>query len=188
MSKIKKYDEFLNEKGFVSAIGAGALAIASTLVVNKADAMNLEPVEVTDTSIMNKDKSKSLESFVDTIVKENPHLIVDEINTNEPLPINNNVESLSFIEKKVSKFNTTMISDKLPELSLSDLDLLSKPGLPFKINYFYVRGLDNQESGPFLIPILNLSYTKAIDIKGHEIKFNFTRMNGVNTFGATLNF
>lgn len=188
MSRIKKYGEFLNEKGLVSTLGAGALAISSTLGVNKADVNKMIPIEVDDSSIVNKDVKKSLESFVDTIVKENPHLIVDVINTNDPLPINNNVETLSFLEKKVSKFNTTLVSDKLPELSLSDLDLLSKPGLPFKINYFYVRMLDDQDNGPFLIPILNLSYTKAIDIKGHEIKFNFTRTSGVNTFGATVNF
>jgi hypothetical protein len=195
MRKVKRYNEFLNEeKGFLkNAIIGGA--IATSVGTNQVDANTplgnepVVPVQVSDTSVVNKDKNKSLISFIDTLEKENPQIIIDDsIESSEPIPFKNNVESLSFLETNLNKFNNTMVSDKLPKLSLSDLDLLSKPGLPFRINYFYVRGLDSQDSGPYLIPILNLSYTKAIDIHNHEVKFNFTRINGQNTFGATLNF
>lgn len=195
MKRIKSYNDFLNEeKGFLKNALIGG-AIAASIGANNVDANTplgnepVVPVEVSDTSVVNKYKNKSLESFIDTLSKENPQLIIDnKIESIEPIPFKNNVESLSFLETNLNKFNNTMISDKLPKLSLSDLDLLSKPGLPFRINYFYVRGLDSQESGPFLIPILNLSYSKVVDIHNHEIMFNFTRMTGVNSFGATINF
>lgn len=194
MKRIKGYNDFLNEeKGFLKNALIGG-AIAASVASNNVDANTplgsepVVPVEVSDTSVINKEKNKSLTSFVDTLSKENPQLIIDEnIESTEPITFNNNVESLSFLETNLNKFNNTMVSNKLPKLSLLDLDLLSKPGLPFRINYFYVRGLDTQE-GAYLIPILNLSYSKVVDIHNHEIMFNFTRMTGVNSFGATINF
>lgn len=196
MRKIKGYNDFLNEeRGFLknALIGGAITASSFSNPVNANTPVGNEPVvpvEVSDTSVVNKDINKSLESFVDTLAKENPQLIIDEnIESKEPIEFNNNnAETLSFLERNLTQFNSNLISNKLPKLSLSDLDLLSKPGLPFRINYFYVRGLDSQESGPFLIPILNLSYSKVVDIHNHEIMFNFTRMTGVNSFGATINF
>jgi len=192
MRKIKGYSDFVNEeKGFLKNALIGG-AIASSVATNQANAsspVSNEPVEVTDSSIVNKEKNKSIQSFVDTLSKESPQIFIDEnIENKEPIPYNNNVESLSFLERSVTKYNSNLTSKNLPKLSLTDLDLLSKPGLPFKINYFYVRGLDSQDKGAYLIPILNINYTSAVKIHGHDIKFNFTRINGVNTFGATLNF
>jgi hypothetical protein len=57
----------------------------------------------------------------------------------------------------------------------------------FKINYFVVRGLDI-DNKPTLIPILNLNYTNVVKVHGLDVEFNFTRMTGVNTIGAKINF
>jgi outer membrane receptor protein involved in Fe transport len=71
------------------------------------------------------------------------------------------------------------------------LDLLSTDLFNFKVNYFYVRGLDTYDK-PVLIPILNLNYTNIVKIHGHDVEFNFefnfTRMTGVNSIGAKINF
>lgn len=200
MKKIKKYNDFLNEKeGFLNnaknALIGGAIAAsvgsnpvnANTPNANTPNGNEpLVPVEVSDTSVLNKDKNNSLESFVDTLAKENPQLIIDEeIKDETPVKFNNNAETLSFLEKNITKFNSTLVSKNLPKLSLSDLDLLSKPGFPFKINYYMVQP---PSADVILIPILNINYSKVVEIHKHEIRFNFTRMSETNYYGATINF
>jgi hypothetical protein len=71
-----------------------------------------------------------------------------------------------------------------------NIDLLSSPSntLPFSINYFYIRGLDDNLNGPFLIQILKLDFNKLINIGAHSVMFNFTRTQGVNSIGAKINF
>jgi hypothetical protein len=192
MKRIKGYNDFLNEeKGFLKNALIGS-AIAASVASNNVDANTplgnepVVPVEVSDTSVVNKDKNKSLESFIDTLSKENPQLIIDEnIESTEPITFNNNVESLSFLETNLNKFNNTMVSNKLPKLSLLDLDLLSKPGLPFRINYYKIQTISADVK---LIPILNINYSKAVDIQNHEVRFNFTRIGDANYYGATINF
>ena len=193
MRNIKRYNDFLNEeKGFLkNALIGGAIATSS--ISNQVNANTpvggepVVPIEVSDTSVLNKDKNKSLESFIDTLAKENPQLIIDEnIESKEPIEFNNNnAETLSFLERDLTKFNSNMVSSNLPKLSLSDLDLLSKPGLPFRINYYMVQAVSAEVK---LMPILNINYSKAINIHKHEVRFNLTRMAGTNYFGATINF
>jgi len=193
MRNIKGYNDFLNEeKGFLkNALIGGAIAASS--VSNPVNANTpvgnepVVPVEVSDTSVVNKDINKSLESLVDTISTENPQLVIDEkIESKDPIDFNNNnAETLSFLERSLTQFNSNLISNKLPKLSLSDLDLLSKPGLPFKINYYMVQAVSAEVK---LIPILDINYSKAVDIHKHEVRFNFTRMSGSNYIGATINF
>lgn len=192
MRKIKGYNDFLNEeKGFLkNALIGGAIAASS--VSNPVNANTpignepVVPVEVSDTSVVNKDINKSLQSLIDTLSTENPQLVIDEkIESKEPIDFNNNnAETLSFLERSLTEFNSNLISTKLPKLSLSDLDLLSKQGLPFKINYYMVQTVSAEVK---LIPILNINYSK-VKIKGHEVMFNFTRMSGSNYIGATINF
>jgi len=38
------------------------------------------------------------------------------------------------------------------------------------------------------MPILHFSYTKSMSIYGHEVLFNFNRVTGVSTLGATISF
>ena len=208
MKKIKKYNDFLNEKeAFLNAAKNALIggAIAASVGSNPVNANTpngnepVVPVEVSDTSVLNKDKNNSLESFVDTLAKENPQLIIDEeIKDETPIKFNNfnilkltsNTETLSFLKKNLIDFNSTLVSKNLPELSLYDLDLLSKPGFPFKINYYRVQAAS---ADVMLIPILNINYNKAIEInkevgKMHEVRFNFTRMGETNYYGATINF
>ena len=99
----------------------------------------------------------------------------------------------SFLEDQLDLFNSIKIKSyqryNTPiKLSLTDLDILSDKNSPLHINYFYVRGIDDCETGPVLIPILNINYTNAIKVHGHEIEFNFTRMTGINYLGAKINF
>jgi hypothetical protein len=197
MKRIKGYSDFLNEKeaflnGAKNTLIGGAI-VAASVGSNPVNANTpngnepVEPVEVSDTSVLNKDKNKSLESFVDTIAKENPQLIInEEIKDKEPIKFNNNnAETLSFLEKNIIKFNSTLVSKNLSKLSLDDLDLLSKPGFPFKINYYKVQAAS---ADVMLIPILNINYNKAIEIHDHEVRFNFTNMGKISNFGATINF
>jgi hypothetical protein len=177
-----KKDESLS-----STIGALGMAASSILkpTIHK-DMPNKQSVE--DTTI--KVNTDIIEKFVDGLIVEEPNLItIDTIEPNKPftgftLPI-------SILENKLELFNSIKIksfqSYNSPKLSLKDLDILSDKNLPFHINYFYVRGVDN-ESGAVLIPILNLNYTNAIQIHGHDIEFNFTRMIGNNYIGAKINF
>jgi hypothetical protein len=177
-----KKDESLS-----STIGALGMAASSILkpTIHK-DMPNKQSVE--DTTI--KVNTDIIEKFVDGLIVEEPNLItIDTIEPNKPftgftLPI-------SILENKLELFNSIKIksfqSYNSPKLSLKDLDILSDTNLPFHINYFYVRGVDN-ESGAVLIPILNLNYTNAIQIHGHDIEFNFTRMIGNNYIGAKINF
>lgn len=206
MKKIKKYNDFLNEKeAFLNAAKNALIggAIAASVGSNPVNANTpngnepVVPVEVSDTSVLNKDKNNSLESFVDTLAKENPQLIIDEeIKDETPIKFNNfnilkltsNTETLSFLKKNLIDFNSTLVSKNLPKLSLYDLDLLSKPGFPFKINYYRVQAAS---ADVMLIPILNINYNKAIEINKeelHEVRFNFTRMGETNYYGATINF
>jgi hypothetical protein len=193
MRTIKGYNDFLNEeKGFLKNALIGGVIAASSIpnTVNANTPVGNEPVvpvEVSDTSVVNKDINKSLESLIDTISTKNPQLVIDEkIESKEPIDFNNNnAETLSFLERNLTQFNSNLISNKLPKLSLSDLDLLSKPGLPFKINYYMVQIISDEVK---LMPILNINYSEAINIHKHEVRFNLTRMNGVNSFGATINF
>ena len=198
MKKIKKYNDFLNEKeGFLNnaknALIGGAIAASVGSNPVNANTPNgnepVVPVEVSDTSVLNKDKNNSLESFVDTLAKENPQLIIDE-EIKDKTPVNNsNAETLSFLQENVTKFNSTMVSKYLPKLSLDDLDLLSKPGFPFKINYYMVQPAS---ADVMLIPILNINYNKAVEIqlknKKLEVRFNFTNMGKISNLGATINF
>ena len=91
MRKIKGYNDFLNEKdGFLkNALIGGTIAASS--VSNPVNANTpignepVVPVEVSDTSIVNKDKNKSIVSFIDTLKTENPNLFIDnEIKTKTP--------------------------------------------------------------------------------------------------------
>jgi len=36
--------------------------------------------------------------------------------------------------------------------------------------------------------ILKVDFTKAVEIGGHDVMFNFTRVQDVNTVGARINF
>jgi hypothetical protein len=197
MRKIKGYNDFLNEEvGFLkNALMGGAIAASS--VSNPVNANTpvgnepVVPVEVSDTSVLNKDKNNSLVSFVDTLEKENPQLIIDE-EIKDETPVNNsNTETLSFLQKNITQFNSTLVSKYLPKLSLDDLDLLSKPDFPFKINYYRVQAASADVT---LIPILNINYNKPVEIrnllknKKFEVRFNFTRMGETNYYGATINF
>ena len=175
------------DESLASTIGALGMAASSILKPTMPkDLPKKEPIEDTTLS---KGTTDLVDKFVDELITEEPNLVVDTIVPDKPftgftLPV-------SILEDKLEIFNSIKIksfqSYNSPKLSLKDLDVLSDKNSPIHINYFYVRGVDN-ESGPVLIPILNLNYTNAIQIHGHDVEFNFTRMTGVNTIGAKINF
>ena len=170
----------------------GALGMAASSIFNSDLPKDLpikEPIE--DTTKMDQGKNDLLEDFTQVVIDKDPNLV-----TNDSIDPNNRFTGytlpLSFLEDQLDLFNSIKIKSYQRynthiKLSLSDLDILSKPELPFHINYFYIRGADNEE-GAVLIPILNLNYTNAIKVHGHEIEFNFTRMTGINYLGAKINF
>ena len=180
----------IKKEGLATTIGA--LGMAASSVLKPAMPKDLpikEPIE--DTTLMTQGKNDLVEDFVQTVIDKDPNLVTnDSIDPNNPftgytLPV-------SFLEDQLDLFNSIKIKsfqryNTEVKLSLSDLDILSEPDFPFHINYFYVRGVDN-ENGPVLMPILNLNYTNVVKVHGHDIEFNFTRMTGINTFGAKINF
>jgi hypothetical protein len=141
--------------------------------------------DIKDTTVLQKpisDKENDLSLFVDSIVDKYPNII-----ETKTLPV-------SVLENELKNFNIKSDSKILkfgdfetPKLTLKDLDLLSSDLFNFKINYFVVRGLDI-DNKPTLIPILNLNYTNVVKVHGLDVEFNFTRMTGVNTIGAKINF
>lgn len=180
----------IKKEGLATTIGA--LGMAASSVLKPAMPKDLpikEPIE--DTTLMTQGKNDLVEDFVQTIIDKDPNLVTnDSIDPNNPftgytLPV-------SFLEDQLDLFNSIKIKsfqryNTELKLSLSDLDILSEPDFPFHINYFYVRSVDD-ENGPVLMPILNLNYTNAVKVHGHDIEFNFTRITGINTFGAKINF
>lgn len=180
----------IKKEGLATTIGA--LGMAASSVLKPAMPKDLpikEPIE--DTTLMTQGKNDLVEDFVQTIIDKDPNLVTnDSIDPNNPftgytLPV-------SFLEDQLDLFNSIKIKsfqryNTELKLSLSDLDILSEPDFPFHINYFYVRSVDD-ENGPVLMPILNLNYTNAVKVHGHDIEFNFTRITSINTFGAKINF
>jgi len=191
--KVMNYNDFEKDDMMVvkkdesigSTIGAIGLAASSLLRPSMPKEIPLKN-DLKDTTIIQKptsDKDNYLLEFVDTIIKKEPSIV----DSKKTLPV-------SFLENELKNFNTNKDSRILKfgdydtqKLSLKDLDLLSTDLFNFKINYFIIRGIDN-ENGPNLIPILNLSYSNVIKIHGHNAEFNFTRLTGVNTIGAKINF
>ncbi len=190
--KVMSYDNFAKDdiinikkhEGIGTTIGALGLAASSILHPSKPkEILPKDPVK--DTTILQKptsDKEKDLSLFIDTIVEKYPDVV-----EKKTLPI-------SVLESELRSFNINSNSKILkfgdytvPKLSLKDLDLLSTDLFNFKVNYFYIRGLDTYDV-PVLIPILNLSYTNIVKIHGHDVEFNFTRMTGVNAVGTKINF
>lgn len=165
------------DESIATTIGALGMAASSLLHPSKPkEVVTKDPVKDTLTMVEQK-KHVVIKQVADTIIEKYPSIVSEESN-DFTLPI-------SVLENELMTFKEL---NKIPDLSLKDLDLLSKPQFPLHINYFMVRGLDNTENGPVLIPILNLNYSQVFEIHGHNVEFNFTRLTGVNTIGAKINF
>ena len=186
MKNLKTYDQFYEEISVGNVIGAGLIG-AAALGTPKTAIAGEPPIRIespTPGDTIAPDKQKELAKIVEGIHSDRPALFVEDSDlpteetmlTREIMP---SIERLSYLEQ--------IVTERANKLSLSDLNMLSRPDFPIRINYFYIRGLDNQETGPFLIPILNINYS-GVKMSGHEVMFNFTRVNDVNTFGARINF
>lgn len=178
--KVKNYEQFVSEEiDLRKAIGGAALA--GSLISSPAAAGEpVKPTSGNDSIVVANQDSKATVDFVKEIELERPELFNDELTNTIEF---GKFEKLSFLHDKVMQYQ----QDKGVNLNM---DLLShrSSGLPFRINYFYVRGLDDVDKGPFLIRIVNVDFTKAITLAGHEIHFNFTRLPDVTTFGTRINF
>ena len=183
--KVVSYQDFQKDdittvkkdESIATTIGALGMAASSLLHPSKPKEIpSKDPVKDTLTMVDPK-KDGVIKQFTDTVIQKYPNIVSEE-SSDFTLPI-------SVLENELIVFKQL---NKIPDLSLKDLDLLSKPQFPLHINYFMVRGLDNYEKGPVLIPILNLNYSQVFEIHGYNVEFNFTRITGVNTIGAKLNF
>ena len=181
---IKRYGEFLKEEISIrKAIVGGALG-ASSVLPTYAGQPPASPATVKDTLVGAIDRSHAEDviEFVKSIEGERPELFLST-----PLVAGTRLAAgqyagVSYLRQKAEDYTGTK-GIKL------DLNLVtSQPDLfPFRINYFYVRGIDNLESAT-LVNILKLEYTAAINIHGHEVMFNFTRVQDINTYGVRVNF
>ena len=183
--RVMNYDNFnkddmmtvKKDEGIATTIGAIGLAASSLLKPTMPKEMpSKDPVKDT-TTLVEQTKDGFIKEFADTIIEKYPNIVTNGEIGEKKLEI-------SLLENEFLNFKQ---NKNLPQLSLKDLDLLSNPQFPLHINYFYMRGLDNNNQ-PVLMPILNLSYTKTVSLYGHEVQFNFTRITGTNTFGAKINF
>jgi hypothetical protein len=162
----------IKKESLTSTIGALGLAASSLLKPTMPkEIISKDPIKDT-TSLVEQTKDDDIKEFADTIIHKYPNIVTGGTTL-----------SISILENEFIMFKENR---NLPDLFLSDLNILSKPQFPLHINYFVVRGLDTYDS-PILIPILNLNYTN-VKIHGHDVEFNFTRMTGVNTIGAKINF
>ena len=175
MKYIKSYSAVSEEIDLRKAIVGGAIG-ASSLFGTPAVAQKIAKPEIS----VPADKGPAVAGFIETLEQECPEIFVE---SPEDSTIDS-VKPLSFLERRFMEY-----SMKNPSLGLQlgDLRYVSEKEFPFKINYFYVRGIDTQH-GPVLMPILNFSYKKEFTISGHEVLFNFTRVTGVSTLGATISF
>ena len=183
--RLKRYGDFTNEEiNLKKALVGGAIG-ASTILPSHTHAT--EPVKkpmASDTVTGAIDESMALAviDFVDTIGKEKPSIFLDR-NLSEGCNLAfGEYEKISYLRNKLDKH----IAETGIDLNL-DILTNQPEKFPFNINYFLIRGLDNLES-PTLLQILKLDYTAAVKIGGHEVMFNFTRVQDVNTFGAKINF
>lgn len=185
IKKVVSYQDFQKDdittvkkdESIATTIGALGMAASSLLHPSKPKEIpSKDPVKDTLTMVDPK-KDGVIKQFTDTVIQKYPNIVSEE-SSDFTLPI-------SVLENELIVFKQL---NKIPDLSLRDLDLLSKPQFPLHINYFMIRGLDNYEKGPVLIPILNLNYSQVFKIHGYNVEFNFTRITGVNTIGAKLNF
>jgi hypothetical protein len=183
--KVMSYDNFAKDdmmtvkkdEGIATTVGAIGLAASSLLKPTMPkEVITKDPVKDT-TTLVEQTNDGSIKEFADTIIEKYPNIVTND-------EVGKSTLSVSLLENEFLAFKE---NKNLPELSLSDLDLLSKPQFPLHINYFFVRGLDT-DNQPILMPILNLSYSKTVSLYGHDVQFNFTRITGVNTIGAKINF
>lgn len=182
MKKLKRYEDFLTEEIDIKHALLGGAIAAGSLISNTL--FSSEPVkkDPTDTTYTSSEKNGDLEDFVDTLESENPDIFTND------LPIDGHMIEFGHFEKIEYLVNKKKEYEKNIGKTI-DLNLLSEPNskTPFTINYFYVRGLDDIQNGPFLIKIIKLDYNAVIKMGRHDIMFNFTRVQNVNTFGVKFN-
>lgn len=184
--RLRRYTEFTNEEvNIKKALIGGAIGASALVPTHSEPTEPVKPPYTRDTTASAVDKSAVQEviNFVDTLHEERPSLFMDKTMVDGARLKFGQYERLSFL-RGLTEEHERHTGAKL------DLDLItSQPhGFPFNINYFLVRGLDDIENGPVLIQILRLDFTAAVNIGNHEVMFNFTRVQDVNTFGAKINF
>ena len=170
-----KAEPITEEISLKKAIVGGAIGAASLMNPSYAS----EPAKPDSISATSQQASPEAD-FLRELESEKPELFTTEDMRNAAQVEFGKFERVSFLEK-MALDRESRTGEKI------DLSLLSAPSqsLPFRINYFYVRGLDNTQTGPFLIRILNIDFNKAIEIGGHKVFFNFTRTD-INSFGARI--
>ena len=182
MKKLKRYDEFLIEEIDIKQVLLGGAITAGSLLSNPS--LSSEPVKKapTDTTY-STEKSGDLELFVDTLESENPDIFTNDSPVDGQMIEFGHFERIEYLINKKDEYEQS-IGRKI------DLNLLSGSNsrIPFTINYFFVRGLDNIVKGPFLIQMLSLDYNTMLKMGRHDIMFNFTRVQNVNTLGVKVNF
>lgn len=182
--RIKRYADFTNEEiNLRKAIVGGALGASAIFPLSAKDRTS-EPLISKDTVAAAVEKSRvdALIDFVNTIENDTSTLFIDGPMTEKTHLSFGQFERIAYLKMRADQY-TESTGVHL------NLDILTKePSLfPFRINYFAVRGLDNLDS-PTIINILRLDYTAAIKIGGHEVMFNFSRVQDVNTYGMRVNF
>jgi hypothetical protein len=182
--RIQRYENFNEEINLRKTLIGGAIGASAFLPTRLHASEPDKPLTTKDTLIGPTDKSRidELTAFVDSIESERPNIFLTEATKDGQRLLNQSFEHLSYLENKLNEYQ----KENGVELNL-DLLTTNNIELPFRINYFFTRGIDNLD-GPFLISMLNINFTKAISIAGHKVMFNFTKFQNVNTFGASINF
>lgn len=185
MKKLKKYEDFIVEEVDIRNLLLGGAIVSGSLLSNPTMATK-PPIQnsiETDQDTSFNIENSGINSFLDTIISENPNLLSGNI------PLDGQAIEFGRFERLEYLINKKNDYESLTGKPI-DLNLLSdtKSNLPFTINYFFVRGIDNIDTGPFLIQILKLDYNAVIELGGHKVMFNFTRIQDINTFGVKVNF
>lgn len=183
MKRLKRYEEYLIEEIDIKHVLLGGAIAAGSLISNPS--FSTEPVKKapTDTTYSASEKNDDLEVFVDTLESETPNIFINDSPVDGQMIEFGHFERIEYLINKKDEYEQS-IGRKI------DLNLLSVSNsrIPFTINYFFVRGLDNIVKGPFLIQMLSLDYNTMLKMGRHDIMFNFTRVQNVNTLGVKVNF
>lgn len=184
--KIKRYEDFTNEGiSLKKALVGGAIGASTILPPTYTGASSPTTSSSTEDTLagaVDKSNTRAIIDFVNVIENDTPALFIDCKLTEKTKLSFGQYERIKYLKTRADQYSESTGANL-------NLDLITnKPDLfPFNINYFVIRGIDNLDS-PTLINILRLDYSTAIKIGGHDVMFNFTRVQDVNTFGVRVNF
>ena len=181
--RVKRYEDFVTEEiGLRNALIGGALGVSSIMQSHASEPVKPAVVKDTISNTAESTQAGVVNDFIDSLRHDVPNLFIDRPMTDRSEVNFGQYERISFLKRKVQDYEQ--------ETGLRiDMNMITRNPhhFPFTINYFFVRGLDNLETGPTRIRMMKIEYTDAVRLAGHEVFFNFTSIQDANALGVRVN-